>query len=38
MKLQTKLKLLMFWLKYRTYIIAAAVIVVLVAGYLLFLR
>ena len=38
MRLQTKLKLLMFWMKYRTYIIAGAVVLVLVVGYLLFLR
>jgi hypothetical protein len=37
-KLQTKLKLLMFWMKYRFYIIAAAVVAVLLAVYFLFLR
>ena len=38
MKLQTKLKLLMFWMKYRPYIIAAVVIVLLVAAYFVFIR
>jgi hypothetical protein len=38
MKLQTKLKLLRFWLKYRLVIIAAAVVVVLLGGYFVFLR
>ena len=38
MKLQTKLKLLMFWMKYRTYLISAAVVVVLLVGYLAFFR
>jgi hypothetical protein len=37
-KLKTKLKLLMFWMKYRTYIIAAVVIGVLLAGYFVFFR
>jgi hypothetical protein len=38
MKWQTKLKLLMFWMKYRKYIIAAAVLLVLVGGYLVVRR
>ena len=38
LKLQTKLKLLMFWLKYRKYLIPAAVVLVLLAGYFLFFR
>ena len=38
MKLQTKLKLLMFWMKYRKYLIPAAVVLVLLVGYLAFFR
>jgi len=37
-KLKTKLKLLMFWMKYRVYIIAAVVIAVLLGGYFKFFR
>jgi hypothetical protein len=36
--MQTKLKLLMFWMKYRKYIIPAAVILVAVAAYFLFVH
>ena len=38
MKLQTKLKLLMFWTKYRKYLIPAAVILLAVGGYFLLFR
>ena len=36
MRLQTKLKLLMFWMKYRKYLMPAAVVAVLLVGYFAF--
>jgi len=37
-KLQTKMKLLMLWMKYRKYLIPAGVVLVLVVGYIAFFR
>jgi hypothetical protein len=37
-KLQTKLKLLMFWLKYRIYIIGAVAAGLAIACYFIFVR
>jgi len=37
-KLQTKVKLLMLWRKYRKYLIPAAVVIVLAVGYIAFFR